>query len=406
MNKIKFITKVFVIGLISLTIHPTFASSNDASEYAIEVLEQRFDMLDGHFDYRLTPEIEVLVKAYTSKYRKSTERLLGRTNVYFPLFEKAIEEQGLPQELKFLTIIESNLKPYAKSVVGAAGLWQFMKPTGRMMGLKINRVVDERNDPIKSTYAALNYLSYLHDMFGDWTLAIAAYNCGPGNVKKAIRRGNSTDYWTIRKYLPRETRAYVPKFMAASYLMNYYLEHNLIPSDEKLQENPTTARIYKQIDFRAISRIVDMDVKTIWKLNPMYIRGYIPASDQGYYLTLPEDKLYQFALEAETEFDIVYQPVEKEQEVEEVGEVPEVEVSRELIYIPLIEGINVEAISPSNQSEEEQRIWNLYNSIELRETDVYNEDEEEFYDVSRYNYKYLLDQRDSYKGISDYFIRL
>ena len=134
MNKIKFIAKAFVIGLISLTIHPQLASANDASEYAIEVLEQRFEMLDGHFDYRLTPEIEGHVKAYTAKYRKSTENLLGRSSIYFPLFEKAIEEKGLPQELKFLTIIESNLKPYARSNVGAAGLWHFMKPTGRMMG--------------------------------------------------------------------------------------------------------------------------------------------------------------------------------------------------------------------------------------------------------------------------------
>ncbi len=405
MNKIKFITKAFVIGLISLTIHPLFASSDDASEYAVEVLKQRFELMDGHFDYRLTPEIEGLVKIYTAKYRKSTEKLLGRTNIYFPLFEKAIEEKGLPQELKFLTIIESNLKPYAKSVVGAAGLWQFMKPTGRMMGLKINRVVDERNDPIKSTDAALQYLSYLYDMFDDWTLAIAAYNCGPGNVKKAIRRGNSTDFWIIRRYLPRETRAYVPKFMAASYLMNYYLDHGLTPTGEKLEENPTTAKIYKKTDFRSISRMVDMDVKTIWRMNPMYIRGYIPESEQGYYLTLPEDKLYQFALEAETEFDIVYQPVEKEEIIEE-DLVPEVEISRELVYIPLIENKNIATIAPSNQSKEEQRIWKLYYSYDVRESDVYNEQEEESQDLSRYNYKYLLDQRDNYEGIQNYFFRL
>jgi hypothetical protein len=405
MNKIKFIAKAFVIGLISLTIHPQLASANDASEYAIEVLEQRFEMLDGHFDYRLTPEIEGHVKAYTAKYRKSTENLLGRSSIYFPLFEKAIDEKGLPQELKFLTIIESNLKPYARSRVGAAGLWQFMKPTGRMMGLKINRVVDERNDPIKSTHAALNYLSYLYDMFGDWTLAIAAYNCGPGNVKKAIRRGNSNDYWTIRKYLPRETRAYVPKFMAASYLMNYYLEHGLTPSEETLEENPTTARIYKKTDFKSLARIVGMDVKSIWRLNPMYIKGYIPASDQGYFLTLPEDKLYQFALEAQTEFDIVYQPIEKEEEIAEVVEAPEVEVSRELIYIPILEGINQGAISPSNQSEEEQKIWERYYSYEVRETDVYNEDED-MSELGRYDYKYLLDQQGSYKDIQNYFYRL
>lgn len=404
MNKIKFITKAFVIGLISLTIHPHLASA-DASEYAIEVLEQRFEMLDGHFDYRLTPEIERLVKAYTAKYRKSTEILLGRSSIYFPLFEKAIAEKGLPQELKFLTIIESNLKPYAKSRVGAAGLWQFMKPTGRMMGLKINRVVDERNDPIKSTQAALNYLSYLYDMFGDWTLAIAAYNCGPGNVKKAIRRGNSKDYWTIRKYLPRETRAYVPKFMAASYLMNYYLDHGLKPAVDNLEENPTTARIYKKTDFKSLARIVDMDVKSIWRLNSMYIRGYIPASEHGYYLTLPEDKLYQFALEAQTEFDIVYQPIEKEEEIAEVVNAPEVEVSRELVYIPLIEGITQGAIYPSNQSEDEQKVWELYYSYELRETDVHNEDDYKS-NQERYNYKYLLDQRGSYKHIQNYFYRL
>jgi membrane-bound lytic murein transglycosylase D len=375
MNRIKFIAKAFAVGLISLTFSPN-ASASDASEYAAEVLEHRIEMMDGNFDYRLTPEIKKHIESYTLKYRESSEILLGRTSVYFPLFEKAIAEKNLPQELKYISVIESSLKPYAKSRVGAAGLWQFMKATGRMMGLKINTVVDERNDPIKSTDAALNYLSYLHDMFGDWTLAIAAYNCGPGNVKKAIRRGNSTDFWEIRKYLPRETRAYVPKFMATSYLMNYYLEHGLTPDGENLETNPTTARIYKAVNFNDIAKAVGMDVKEIWKLNPMYVRGYIPKSKEGHFLTLPEDKLYDFVFLHQTEFDIVYQPISQEIEEEVAEEVaPEVKVSRDIIYIPLVDPINTTAIAPSNQSDEEKKIWERYYQFEPREEAFVNEEE-------------------------------
>lgn len=384
MNKIKFITKSFVIGLVLLSFNLAYATESEAEWsdlYSVEVLEERMEMMDGSFDYTLTPEIRTLIKNYTTRYKRGSEELLGRTSIYFPLFERKIEEKRLPQELKYIAVIESSLHPYARSRVGAAGLWQFMKSTGRMMGLKVNSVIDERNDPIKSTEAALDYLSYLHEMFGDWTLAIAAYNCGPGNVKKAIRRSNSTDFWTLRNYLPRETRKYVPKFMAMSYVMNYYLDHGLEPSDEPLKENPTTAKIFTQVNFRTIANSIDMDLKEIRKMNPAYLKGYIPQSEEGYHLTLPEDKLYNFAFEQGTTFEIVYMPEAPEAVEEEIVE-EKVEVlptPREIIHVPIIKGITPVYVlstdndyphSPWSQSDEavwrEEKFYHKKQSFNLR----------------------------------------
>lgn len=341
MNKIKFIAKLFAMLLISLSFHLTEIhadAENLLSEEASNVLQERMNLLNSQFDFKITPEVQKLINLYLGHHRYGSEMLLGRSGIYFPLIEKRISEKNLPEELKYIPIIESSLKPYAKSKVGAAGLWQFMYNTGRMMGLKITSVVDERNDPIKSTYAALDYLEMLYDQFDDWTLAIAAYNCGPGNVRKAIRKAGSRNFWDIVPYLPTETRRYVPKFIATTYVMSYYAMHGLNPLTEELDENPTTAKIYETLSFSVIAKHLNMDMKTIKQLNPAYLKGYIPKSEEGHHITLPEEDLYNLYAELETLLDVVYQPIKKSVIEDEIADEQEEEIaySREIIEIPVL----------------------------------------------------------------------
>lgn len=268
-----------------------------ASELSEVELEQRVENLYSAVDVRYNHTVKRHINAYTKYNKAGSETLLGRVSLYFPLFEKVLREKGLPDELKYLPIIESSLRPTATSHVGAAGLWQFMKPTGRMMGLKITRTVDERRDPLKSTEAAADYLAYLYERFGDWTLALAAYNCGPGNVRKAIKRsGGKTTFWEIEKYLPRETRNYIPKFIAATYLMHYYYDYNLIPDmPEQELVNTATAKVYDQVLLKKLSAKYNVSLATVKLLNPAYIRNVIPASDEGkHYLTLPKHMMYDY----------------------------------------------------------------------------------------------------------------
>ena len=200
----------------------------------------------------------------------------------------------MPTDLKYLSVIESGLKPSATSRSGAAGLWQFMKPTGKMLGLKINSTVDERRDIEKSTRAAADYLKQLYDRFDDWTLAIAAYNCGPGNLRKAIRKsGGKTTYWEIQQYLPRETREYVPKFIAMSYMMNYYYEHDLIPAlvGEELV-NTSSAKVFEKMNLKNLSSELSIDFEVVKTLNPSYVTNYIPHTVDGKYnLVLPTPEM-------------------------------------------------------------------------------------------------------------------
>lgn len=271
-----------------------------------EIKDRIVNMSSG-IEMRYSEEVQSRIDLYTVKNKQAASVILGRASVYFPLFENILREKGLPDDLKYLAVVESSLNPHATSRMGAAGLWQFMKPTGRMQGLKINRVIDERRDPVKSTYAALDYLAYLYDRFGDWTLALAAYNCGPGNVDKAIRRaGTDTDYWSIQKYLPRETRGYLPKFIAFKYILSYYYEHDIDPimPDTKLIYT-ASAQVFDKINLKTLADDLALDYTIVKLLNPAYIRGYIPASDGVYTLTLPEQEMYTFA--SANNIDIFYQ---------------------------------------------------------------------------------------------------
>jgi len=221
---------------------------------------------------------------------------MGLTNYYFPLFEEALAKYNLPAELKYLPIIESALNPKIVSRAGASGLWQFMYGTGKMYGLEINSYIDERNDPIKSTDAAARYLRDLYEIYGDWHVVIAAYNCGPGNVNKAVRRsGGKQNYWEIYSKLPKETRGYIPIFIAATYVMNHAKEHNLIPIQPSFRILTDTIILRSYVNFEQIAANLDIPIQEIRQLNPQYKRDVIPAkADKPYVLKLPLDKISPF----------------------------------------------------------------------------------------------------------------
>jgi membrane-bound lytic murein transglycosylase D len=221
---------------------------------------------------------------------------LGLSAYYFPIFEETLDKYNLPLELKYLPIIESALNPKALSRVGANGLWQFMYGTGKSLKLEITSFVDERRDPVKSTDAAARYLKQLYETYGDWYLAIAAYNCGPGNVNRAIRRsGNKTSYWDIYYRLPRETRGYVPAFIAATYVMSYYKEHNLLPRMPEISLVTDTILVNDYLHFDQVAAKLNINKDELRSLNPMYRRDVIPAKkDKPYPIVLPEDKIMEF----------------------------------------------------------------------------------------------------------------
>lgn len=241
-----------------------------------------------------------IVRSYIDKYcnkmRLSMSAMLGASNFYFPTFETALESEQLPDELKYLPIIESALKPEATSPVGAAGLWQFMPATGKGLGLEINSLIDERRDLEKSSYAAAALLKKMYGIYHDWSLVIAAYNCGPGNVNKAIKRaGGGKNFWDIYNYLPRETRGYFPSFVAATYVMTYYCEHGICPVEAKLPENTDTVMISSKMYFNQIAAATGASIEMIKKLNPQYRSNVIPGTRSNpCSLRLPEDRLYRF----------------------------------------------------------------------------------------------------------------
>lgn len=259
-------------------------------------IEERVVNLNTVISVKYTDQVRNQVYYYVEKHKKSSEALLGEMQRYLPLFEQFIAERNLPEELKLLPIMESGVRSNATSRVGAVGLWQFMSRTARSMGLKINRYVDERRDPIKATKAALDYLTDMYNLYDDWTLALAAYNCGQGNVNKAIRKaGGKRDYWAIQKYLPRETRNYIPKFIAITYTYEYYNFHGIVPDElDNDYLNTATAKVFGKLSLKTLAKELNMDYDMVRSLNPSYLRGYIPTSEGENLITLPINKMYDF----------------------------------------------------------------------------------------------------------------
>ncbi len=237
------------------------------------------------------------IERYVYRSRTLVEEMLGMSLYYMPIFEQALEKEGLPLELKYLPIVESALDPNAVSHAGAAGLWQFMIGTGKGLGLEINSLVDERRDPYRSSEMAAKYLKNLYQIYNDWSLAIAAYNCGPGNVNKALHRnGDVGDFWDIYEYLPRETRGYVPAFIAANYAMTYYKQHNISPSLASKPLITDTVTINRRIHFSQISQVLNIPVEEIRCLNPQYRADVIPGDSRPYTLVLPSQQVYSYIM--------------------------------------------------------------------------------------------------------------
>lgn len=263
--------------------------------YPKEVYIDRLKRMPCAMDMGWNEIVQKFIDRYTNRLRRSVSYMLGASNFYTPIFEQALEVYGLPLELKYLPVIESALNPNAVSPVGAAGLWQFMAPTGKRYGLKVNSLIDERRDPLKASYAAAHYLSDLYRIFGDWNLVIAAYNAGPGNIQKAIQRsGGEKDYWKIYNHLPTETKGYVPAFIAANYIMNYYCEHNICPMVTKLPVQTDTIMCFENIHFEQISRVIGISVKELRALNPQYRRDIISGYSEPTDLRLPTPYISKF----------------------------------------------------------------------------------------------------------------
>lgn len=276
--------------------------SDESVLYHDSVYIKRLHSLPTKMELVFNQAVKNEIEKYATTRKNQVSFMLGEAQYYFPIFEEVLDREGLPIELKYLPIIESALRPVARSRVGASGLWQFMAVTGKMYGLEVNSLVDERFDVYKSTEAAAKFIKDLYAEYNDWNLVIAAYNCGIGRVNRAIARsGGQTDYWAIYPHLPRETRGYVPIFIAATYIMNYYREHNITPSETKRPFYMDSIVVNKSVHFDQIASVLNIPVEEIKSYNPHFKTNVIPGDFKGYTLSLPAKQLTAF--------------IEKEQEI-------------------------------------------------------------------------------------------
>lgn len=247
--------------------------------YNVPLYERQLDSIERSVPLDYNEFVRSYIETYTYRRRGLVSRMMGLSDYYFPIFELALKERGLPLELKYLSIVESALNPTAVSRVGATGLWQFMYTTAREYGLQMNSYVDERRDPVAASRAAAEYLSNMYGRYGDWLLAIASYNCGAGNVDRAIyKAGGKLDFWAIRPYLPAETRNYVPAYIAVTYIMNYAGEHGIYAEPAALAFEPVPVQVEKYVSLSSLSRSLDMDAGQLYLMNPKYRRRIVNGS--------------------------------------------------------------------------------------------------------------------------------
>ncbi|MDY4030171.1 MAG: transglycosylase SLT domain-containing protein [Alloprevotella sp.] len=263
--------------------------------FADEVYQQRLARIPAVMEMPYNEVVRTFIDQYSGRLRRSVAYMLGAGNFYVPIFEEALDYYDLPLELKYLPVIESALDPTATSKAGAVGLWQFMLATGKRYDLKVNSLVDERRDPIKASWAAARYLSDLYKIYNDWNLVIAAYNCGPTNVNKAIHRADGVrDYWAIYPYLPKETRGYVPAFIAANYIMTYYCDHNICPMKTKWPIATDTVMVSRDLHMDQVAALCGIDKEDLHALNPQYVTDVIPGLSEPCALRMPCDKILAF----------------------------------------------------------------------------------------------------------------
>ncbi len=275
--------------------HGQFEGDSTGIEYSDSVYNDRLSRVYSIIKLPFNSIIRNHIHVYTIKQRDKFSAVLGLKDYYFPMIEDIFDSYGIPVELKYMAVIESALNVNAVSRAGATGLWQFMYSTGRMYGLTINSLVDERRDPVKATHAAAKYIKDLYNIYNDWILVIAAYNCGPGNVNKAIRRsGNKKDYWEIYYRLPRETRGYIPQYVAATYAVNYFEEHKIRPLPLNIPVATDTIMLNKDIHLTQISEVMGIPIGELKALNPQYRTGLVPGSSKPFALTLPLNHLGDF----------------------------------------------------------------------------------------------------------------
>lgn len=277
------------------------ADSSSDTPVSDEIIIKRLAAMPTVIEMPYNSVVRSYIDMYTQRRRQLIENMLGMSLYYMPIFEEALEMEGVPLELKYLPIIESALNPDAVSKAGATGLWQFMIPTAKGLGLEINSIVDERRDPYRSSREAARYLKQLYNIFNDWSLAIAAYNCGPGNVSKALKRagdgdGRKRDFWDIYNLLPQETRGYVPCFIAANYVMTYYPEHNISPALARKPLITDSIHVTRGIHFQQIADVLNIPVEEIRILNPQYREDYIPGEWHPYSLVLPSKQVYSYLI--------------------------------------------------------------------------------------------------------------
>lgn len=277
--------------------------SKDAGTVSDEEYIRRLQAMPTSIEMPYNQIVRSYIERYVKRNRTLVEEMLGMSLYYMPIFEQALEKEGVPLELKYLPVIESAMNPNAVSPVGAAGLWQFMVGTGKGLGLEVNSLVDERRDPYRSSEKAAVLLKNLYNIYNDWSLAIAAYNCGPGNVNKALRRagGENKDFWEVYPYLPKETRGYVPAFIAANYVMTYFKKHNISPSLAKKPLITDTVGVNRRVHFNQISKVLNMPIEELRALNPQFRADVIPGSaERTYQLILPSTQVYSFIMSADS----------------------------------------------------------------------------------------------------------
>lgn len=262
--------------------------TNANTSFNADEIKSRFETMNCMIAPRYTPEVESFIKKHFAYNGSSARRIMERASVYFPIYEKYLKEHDLPQDLKFLSIVESSLVPQAASPAGAKGLWQFMSETGKNYCLTIDKEVDERLCPYNATEAAMQYLAKQFQRFGTWELALASYNCGPGTINNAMKRARSNDYWAISKHLPRETKNFVPAFLGAAYIANFYHLHGIEPNYPNLDMQVTEAiKVYDKLDFTTIASVTGLPVFVIEKLNPAFKKDFVPDNTEGYDVIVP-----------------------------------------------------------------------------------------------------------------------